>query len=78
MAGASAFTAAGLSGKDDVPVAAAGVSSFPVSPALRARSGEAARLIPSKTVANTRISFPPENEVLYLVAICKTELGMHF
>jgi hypothetical protein len=64
MAGVSTFTAASLLGKAEALVAAAGVSSFLVSPALRARSGDAARLIPSKTVANNRISFPPENEVL--------------
>jgi hypothetical protein len=57
MAEASGFTGMGLSGTAEALVAAAGVSSFPVSPAARATSGDAARLIPSNTAANARIPF---------------------
>jgi hypothetical protein len=66
MAEASGFTGVGLSGTAEALVPAAGVFSFPVSPALRARSGDATRLMPSNTAANARIPFPPENEVLCL------------
>jgi hypothetical protein len=66
----------GLSGKAEALVAATGVSSFPVSPAFRARSGDATRPMPSNTAANTRIPFPPENEVQRLVFIHETELKL--
>ena len=72
----SGFTAVGLSGKVEVLLAATGVSPFPVSPALPARSGDAARLMPNKTAANTRIPIPPKNEVLGLDCIAETEKGL--
>jgi hypothetical protein len=56
MAEASGFTAVGLSGTDDALLIAAGVSSLPVSPALRAKRGIAATLMLSNTAANNRIS----------------------
>jgi hypothetical protein len=74
MAEASGFTAVGLSGTDDALLIAAGVSSLPVSPALRAKRGIAATLMLSNTAANNRISFPPENEVLGLVFIDESVL----